>query len=298
MLTRTLSAALLAGLALAPAARAGGTPQDLLATAQADGNYTILVAALQATGLDAALAGPGPLTVFAPTDAAFQALGQATIDALLNDPPTLASILLHHVVPGSLGSAEVAAAATLTTLFDQRLDVTVVGPSVLLDQATVVQPDVLCSNGVLHGIDAVLSPELGTVVDVAVADGSFTSLVAALQATGLDQTLAGAGPFTVFAPADSAFAQLPPATLARLLAPQGQPLLSTILQVHVVPGRLYADQVVAASELVTVNGARLPVNVVNGEVFVAGSRIVATDVEARNGTIHVVERVIGATRVL
>ena len=129
------------------------------------------------------------------------------------------------------------------------------------------------------------------IVDTAVSAGTFGTLVAAVQAAGLVDTLKGEGPFTVFAPTDEAFAALPAGTLEQLLAdPQGQ--LTQILLYHVVPGKVMAADVKDGMEATTVQGSPVKFMVADGKVMINDANIVATDVEATNGVIHVIDKVI------
>jgi len=129
-----------------------------------------------------------------------------------------------------------------------------------------------------------------TIVDVAASAGNFKTLVKAVQAAGLVETLSGPGPFTVFAPTDQAFAKLPAGTLEKLLADPEK--LASILTYHVVPGTVTADQVVKLTSAKTVNGKSLAIKVVDGKVMVDGAHVVATDIEASNGVIHVIDAVV------
>jgi uncharacterized surface protein with fasciclin (FAS1) repeats len=130
------------------------------------------------------------------------------------------------------------------------------------------------------------------IVETAVAAGSFKTLVAAVQAAGLVDTLKGAGPFTVFAPTDEAFAKLPAGTVETLLKPENKAKLQSILTYHVVPGSVMAADVVKIDTAKTVNGQSLPVNTWNGAVMVDNARVVKTDIRASNGVIHVIDAVI------
>ena len=130
------------------------------------------------------------------------------------------------------------------------------------------------------------------IVDTAVAAGDFNTLAAALTAAGLIDTLKSEGPFTVFAPTDAAFAALPDGTVEMLLMPENKDKLIAILTYHVVPGKVLAAEVVTISEAPTVNGAMLDIEVVDGSVMVNDATVVATDVMASNGVIHVVDAVI------
>ena len=132
----------------------------------------------------------------------------------------------------------------------------------------------------------------GTVVDVAVRDGRFTTLVAALKAAGLVETLAGEGPFTVFAPTDDAFAALPAGTVESLLKPESKDRLIQLLTNHVVTGQLSAEDIAGLSEAATMAGTTLAIGTPEGGVTIGGSKVVVADVAGTNGVIHVVEKVI------
>jgi uncharacterized surface protein with fasciclin (FAS1) repeats len=127
-------------------------------------------------------------------------------------------------------------------------------------------------------------------VETAVAAGQFTTLVAAVQAAGLVETLQGSGPFTVFAPTDAAFAKLPAGALEGLLANPEQ--LRAVLLYHVVPGRVMAEQVVGLESALTAQGGAVSVQVREGRVSVGSAQVVQADVHASNGVIHVIDTVL------
>jgi uncharacterized surface protein with fasciclin (FAS1) repeats len=130
------------------------------------------------------------------------------------------------------------------------------------------------------------------IVDTAVAAGSFNTLAKALQAAGLVDTLKGAGPFTVFAPTDAAFAKLPPGTLEDLLKPANKAKLQAVLTYHVVPGKVMAADVVKKTAAKTVEGSEIKIAVRDGAVHVNDATVVKTDIAATNGVIHVIDSVI------
>ncbi len=135
------------------------------------------------------------------------------------------------------------------------------------------------------------APPLKSIVDTAVADGRFTTLVAALQAAKLDGTLSGAGPFTVIAPTDVAFNKLPNGTVATLLQePEGQ--LKQILLYHVVNGKVMAADVVKLTTATTVQGSNISITVTDGKVKVNNANVIITDIETSNGVIHVIDAVL------
>jgi len=289
-------------------------PGTLAQEASARG-FTALVAAADKAGLVGALSSASSsLTVFAPTDAAFTTLASrlgfanasAMVDAL--DGPTLAKMLQYHVLPTRQQASELAAgAATRDTLYQfegaaATLALSTTGgvriTDEVLNQASVTSADVPASNGVIHAIDQVLVPPgVLTVVQMAQANPSFSVLVQAVSSANLAGTLGGAGPFTVFAPTDTAFA----ATLnelslsaADLLA---SPDLAAILTYHVVAGDVRAADVVALPKpaaVTTVQGGDFSVDaalaITDGRSRTAN--LVATDIIASNGVIHVIDNVL------
>lgn len=134
--------------------------------------------------------------------------------------------------------------------------------------------------------------ERKNIVEVAVDAGQFTTLAAALEAADLTDTLQGDGPFTVFAPTDDAFAALPAGTVESLLKPENRDQLVAVLTYHVVPGKVSAADVVTLDEAKTVNGASINISTENGSVYINDATVVAADVDASNGVIHVIDTVI------
>jgi uncharacterized surface protein with fasciclin (FAS1) repeats len=130
------------------------------------------------------------------------------------------------------------------------------------------------------------------IVETAISAGSFNTLVAAVQAADLVDTLTSAGPFTVFAPTDAAFAALPAGTVESLLLPENKDQLVAILTYHVVSGRVTSEQVTSLSKATTVQGSDLDISVSNGSVQINSATVVAADVEASNGVIHVIDAIL------
>ena len=130
------------------------------------------------------------------------------------------------------------------------------------------------------------------IVDTAVAAGQFKTLAAALQAAGLVETLKGAGPFTVFAPTDAAFAALPAGTVESLLKPENREQLTAILTYHVVAGSYPAARVAGLDSAATVNGGSVDIQAEGGTVTVDGARVTTADIAASNGVIHVIDKVL------
>ena len=291
-------------------AEAAAPTGDIVDTAVNAGSFGTLVAAVQAAGLVDTLKGEGPFTVFAPTEEAFAALPAGTLEQLLADPKgQLTQILLYHVVPGKVMAADVKDGLSATTAQGSPVTFTVSSDGgVMINDAKVVTTDIAATNGVIHVIDKVILPPAetsaaapapaasaamtATIPEVAAAAGSFKTLLAAVEAAGLADELSGAGPFTVFAPTDEAFAKLPAGTVDTLLQdPQGQ--LTQILLYHVVSGKVLAADVKDGMEAETLQGSPLKFTVgADGSVKIGDASVVGADVEAGNGVIHVIDSVL------
>jgi transforming growth factor-beta-induced protein len=277
-----------------------GQSNTIVEIAAGDDRFETLVAAVTAAGLVDTLSGEGPFTVFAPTDDAFAKLPAGTVEGLLNDIPALTNILLYHVSPGEFMAADVVALDEIGTVQGSPISIEVTDAGVVLNgNANVIITDIQASNGVIHVIDTVLLPPSGeaqapeltnSITDIAVANGSFTTLVAALGAAGLDGVLDSEGAYTVFAPTDAAFAALPAGTVDALL--NDIPALTDILLYHVVAGVVPAADVVTLDNADTLNGAPIFINAADGVVLNGSVNVVTTDIQADNGIIHVIDAVL------
>jgi uncharacterized surface protein with fasciclin (FAS1) repeats len=268
---------------------------DIVDTAVGAGKFNTLVAAVKAAGLVETLKGDGPFTVFAPTDEAFKKLPAGTVEELIKpeNKAKLAAILTYHVVSGNVMAADVVKLNSAKTVQGQNVAIEVADGKVKINGANVIATDIKCKNGVIHVIDSViLPPGNPDIVDTAVSAGKFTTLVAAVKAAGLVETLKGEGPFTVFAPTDEAFGKIPAETIKELLKPENKEKLASILTYHVVSGKVMAADVVQLTSATTVNGQKASVKVVDGKVMIDGAQVVKTDIECGNGVIHVIDSVI------
>jgi len=281
----------------APADESPGTIVDIAVSA---GNFETLVAAVSAAGLVETLQGEGPFTVFAPTDEAFAALPEGTLEALLADPQgQLTQILLYHVVPGKVMSTDLSDGMTAETVQGSPVTFSIKDGVVKVNDATVIAADIEASNGVIHVIDAVILPPSeeaaeeapGNIAEVAAAAGNFETLLAAVGAAGLVDALTSEGPFTVFAPTDEAFAALPEGTIESLLAdPEGA--LTQILLYHVVSGKVMSTDLSDGMTAETLQGSPVTFSIKDGVVKVNDATVIAADIEASNGVIHVIDAVI------
>jgi len=276
---------------------------DIVDTAIGAGDFKTLVAAVKAAGLVDALKGEGPFTVFAPSDAAFSKISSEKTKELLKpeNKEALAKILTYHVVQGKVMASDVMKIKSADTLNGKALKISTKDGAVMINDAKVITADIACGNGIIHVIDAVIMPPADEktltsmkkdIIDTAMAGENFSTLVAAVKAAGLAETLKGEGPFTVFAPNNAAFSKLPAATLEELLKPENKEKLQGILTYHVVSGKVSAKDVVKLTNAKTVNGKDVSIAVTNGEVRVNDAKVIATDIGCENGIIHVIDTVI------
>jgi uncharacterized surface protein with fasciclin (FAS1) repeats len=296
--------------ALAFVAACGGSDDDdspppgtVVEQAQRDSRLSILAEAVVAADLAGTLSGPGPYTVFAPTDAAFGALLTElglTKAQLLADKPLLSAVLTYHVVPGTVPSSQVPAGKAITTVEGGIFKVDRVGSDLEVTDgrnrvAEVTAADLPATNGVIHVVDKVLLPADKTIVQTAQALPDFSILVEAVVAAGLVDALNATGPFTVFAPSNAAFADLLAElglTKEQLLADTA--LLTRVLTYHVVDGRVLKADVPVGTPISTLQGDTLSIG---SDLSITDQRarvssIVATDVLAGNGVIHAINKVL------
>ncbi len=264
--------------------------KDIVDTAVSAGSFQTLVTAVKAAGLVETLKGEGPFTVFAPTDDAFAKIPKETLSALLEDKEALTAVLTYHVVPGKVLAKDVIELNAAKTVNGQEAAITVNDGKVRIDDANVVKTDINCSNGVIHVIDTVIMPK--DIVEKAASIDVFSTLVAAVKAAGLVDTLKGEGPFTVFAPTNDAFAKLPEGTVESLLKPENKARLVDILTYHVVSGKVLAEDVVGLKSAKTVQGQAIRIKVNDGKVMLNDSNVIKTDVITSNGVIHVIDNVL------
>ena len=310
-----------------------GMAQDPAATAASNNpQLTTLVAAVKAAGLVDTLNGPGPFTIFAPANSAFAKLPAGTVESLVKpeNKGTLTSILTFHVVAGKkLSSKDLAKNPTLKTVNGDSLKITTKGKNISVNGSTkVVLGDVQVANGTVFIVDSVLMPAakgdamagamMATEADAAAVgvpatgkgslkgmaqdpaataasnNPQLTTLVAAVKAAGLVDTLNGPGPFTIFAPVNSAFEKLPAGTVESLVKPENKATLTSILTYHVVAGKkLSSADLAKMTTLDTVNGAKLKVSVSGKTITINGStKSILADVQVANGTVFLIDSVL------
>lgn len=278
------------------------SPQNIVDLVADDSRFTVLNAAIAKAGLAPALS-QGTLTVFAPTDAAFKAVG---IDAAVLNSATsadLTKILQNHVLAMRTSSASIPAAENteVTTLGGGKLYVSKKSGAVSVNGARVTQADLEVANGVIHVIDKVLLPPVGAITQVAASLPDLSMLVVAVNRIAqkyptVANGLSGPGPLTVFAPTNKAFADAGYSTVAAINGlPEDQ--LVTLLTYHILPVRGFSP-LLTSGDMVTFQGSKLTVGVSGGTVTARGVRnptpatVTQPDLVATNAVIHVVDKVL------
>lgn len=265
---------------------------NLIDVAESAGSFTTLLTAIRAAGLEETVRSAPALTVFAPTDEAFAALPAGALDGLLANPEALKNVLLYHVVEGAVPSSVAVTLSEAMMLNGEKTAIRYDGMTLFVNDSKVTAADVGASNGVIHVIDKVLLPPAAPadLISTAEAAGGFSTLLAAVRAAGLEQTLRDARDVTLFAPNDAAFAKIPQDTLQALLA--NPEALKNVLLYHVIGARVSAAEAKVLSEATMLNGAKVSVQADCNGLKINDARVIAADVDGGNGVIHVLDTVL------
>ena len=288
-----------------------GTIMELIA---GDSRFDTLETAIARAGLTSTFTGPGTKTFFAPTDEAFARLSPETLDKLLKSKADLTRVLLYHLVTKDITKEEAWTIRETKSAEGDMIFVKVFKNNLYLDDvAMITDSDLLATNGRVHVIDRVLSPsgmvleEVGptglvvdeetdyeemTIAEVVAADSRLSTLAAALKAADLTGTLSGAGPYTLFAPTNDAFARLPAGTLKSLMAdPQGD--LKDLLLYHVIDRLLGCQEACSIRDEMTMNGEDVNIKVFENKIYLNDDALITIkDIAVKNGIIHVIDTVL------
>ncbi len=263
--------------------------ETIVDVAAGNDDFSILVDAVVQAGLDGALSSEGPFTVFAPTNAAFEALPAGLLESLTNEQ--LAEVLQYHVLGAEVFSNQLEAEQAVASLTGEDIFVIANGGGVTVNNAaSVISADIEASNGVIHAIDTVILPDVfGDVVDNASKRFFLDTLVETVAAMDLVETLQNEGPFTVFAPTNDAFAAID--DVIPTLTPEE---ITNILLYHVIPTRALSTDLSPGDQVVNAaNGDPVTINVSGTTVTVNGSATVEiADIDGTNGVIHVIDSVL------
>ncbi|KAL4229894.1 hypothetical protein ACF0H5_010285 [Mactra antiquata] len=251
---------------------------------------------IAAAGLNSTLAGPGPFTIFAPSEAAFRYYGSAKLNALKSDPTQLANFLKYHVVSGIVMSTDLMVNEKMLDSLagtNIRVNYYMYNKHIAVEGARVTSSNIKASNGIIHIIDHVMEAPTGTIADIIASNSDFSTLKAAVDAAGLTSALQD-GPYTMFAPNNAAFAALGDDKVNALLAdPQ---LLKSILLYHVIHGTLYSTGMHSGNlhTLEQTDMERIIASYTSTRpITIDGTaHSVTKDISATNGVIHVIDHVL------
>jgi len=291
-----------------PAPTQPAATKNIVELAASVPDLSTLVTALKAGKLVDTLESAGPFTVFAPTNEAFGKLDKSTLAYLL-DPShikELDSVLTYHVLPEAVQSKDLKPFQFVKTVEGASLEIRVYNEKVYVNNAEVTTANVEATNGVVHIVDHVLLPPstptpaptqpaaTKNIVELAASVPDLSTLVTALKAGKLVDTLESAGPFTVFAPTNEAFGKLDKSTLAYLLDPSHIKELDSVLTYHVLPEAVQSKDLKPYQDVKTVQGDLVRIVVAGGSVYVNNAKVVTPNVEATNGVVHVIDHVLTA----
>ena len=260
-----------------------------------DQNFSTLEAALTKAGLVDALSADGPFTVFAPTNAAFQAAGITNLDDYT--PEELREVLLYHVVNGKANSSSLQDGQEVATLNDSDIYVSLNDGVFINGNTEVTTADVEATNGVIHVIDRALVSPSQDIVEIAVAAG-FTRLAEAVTEAGLVEALQGDGPFTVFAPTNAAFDALYQRLGVNGPAEIDDDTLVAVLTYHVLGARVFSSDLSDGATPTTMQTGTVEINLGNDVTITdkdpvsADAKVTSTDILATNGVIHVIDQIL------
>jgi transforming growth factor-beta-induced protein len=282
-----LAAVALSGLNLNLSSQAT-SGKTVIQNAQENGNFTKLIGALNTTGLSETLNGSGPYTVFAPTDTAFAAMNQTLLNNLTTDNASLSKVLKYHVVLGKIMASQLTQNMTLKTLEGSDLVIIMNQTGTYVNGAKIVTKDIESSNGVIQAIDTVLVPQ--TIVETMMNTSALSTLTKAVQMANLTDTLNGTGPFTVFAPTNSALANS--TYVNGLIAANDTANLTKLLTYHVVPYRVVMGNDTNSSLLKSVEGSDLVMIVNASGTFINGAKVVTPNIICSNGVVNIIDKVL------
>lgn len=234
------------------------------------------------------------VTIFAPSESAFSKLPPKTIEYLQSEDgkSTLQSILKYHITSGEIRSNQLFNKRSLNTLNGQDVKVNV-NNGLSISDAGFEKVDIEFDRGIVHVIDSVLIPESNSILELATQTKNLSTLVAAINTAGIaDQLGPKNGPWTVFAPINSAFSALPDGTVEELLKSQNRTQLIDLLGLHVVPGRISNSELLDKKYARTYFGHRVQFSIKNGQLLVDDAKIIQADIQASNGIIHFIDSVI------
>jgi len=276
--------------AMSPEGQAPATGSDLAGVAKS-AELTTFLSLVEVSGLQ--LPADGRVTIFAPTNKAFAAIPAQKVKFLTSEEgrATLLAILKHHILPVAIDSGSLLARRGVISLSGQNLAID--GEGLTIAGASILKTDVPFDKGIVYVIDRVMMPETRSIAEIVSQEPRLATLLKAVAAAGLATQLGGenGGPWTLLAPSNEAFDALGEQAIKALLADPSQ--LANVLSAHVIPSRIRRGDMIAQRSARTLLGRdTVSFSLVDGKIAVAGAGIITADIEASNGVIHIIDRVI------
>lgn len=273
-----------------PSASTGNTVADLITKSP---DHQAIATILATSGLEDQLKGAGPFTVFAPSDAAMEALDPLFVQELLADQAgKLRSLLLYHITLGNYTSGSLVQNQKILMSNGQQVTITFDGDQMFVNEVPVVVKDIIADNGVIHSIDAVLLPQLednNTIIDIVAKSPEHSILFASIALNDLTEGFRSPGPYTLLAPTNAAFEALPPGVIEDILL-SGQS--SDVLLNHVIPGVASSNLLADGMLISTIGGAIVKVKIIGDDIYFDNAKVSVKDIVADNGLVHVIDAVL------
>ncbi|WP_230742399.1 fasciclin domain-containing protein [Methanooceanicella nereidis] len=259
------------------------------------GEFSTMLKAVNTAGMESTLSDPGPFTVFAPDNVAFDKLSIGTVKALTDDKEMMTDVLKYHVVPGKYTAEDLKKMKEVKTIDGRSLKIKTIDGDIMVDGARVIGSPIDSKNGIIFKVDKVLIPQQTaasqkTIFETLSAANDLTTLSSAVKAADMGDLFNSTGPYTLFAPDDSAFDKLPFGTVRAWLGDKVR--LGNVLRYHVVPGKYSAEDLKDMKQIKTKDGKTLPVRVKGEEIMVGDAKVTGPDLECSNGIIHKVDTVL------
>lgn len=269
----------------------GAATKNLNDLAKANADFTTFVELVRAAGLESAMTGTEKLTVFAPTNAAFNKIAPAKLAELKGNATKLSAVLLGHVIPGSIKSTDLKAIQKQKSKGKPGEQLTLVikkdNTGVTVNDAKVIKPDLMATNGVIHGIDTVVMAPTDDIATLISNNPELSKLKAAIDKAELAATFQGQGPITVFAPNNAAFDKLGSS------APSDKAGLTPVIQFHGTKGEFFSFDLTNNQSITTLlTGKKQTVTVGTDGVKYGSAKVVTADIRAKNGVIHIIDTVV------
>lgn len=268
----------------------------LLEVLKQSGEYIHFLAAVEATGFTAQLKQEESITLFVPTNEAFEKLMGTDINDMENSTKRimLTSFMPQHVIPSKVSGSELANSRFFQAMNDQRLHITELDGAIAVDESLVIKTDIRASNGVIHVIDKVLTADSSTTTCIPLGDRQrrFKTFLRLMMSSGRIEGIRGKKSITSFVPTDEAFAKIPEELIETLLKPENKALRNKVISNHYLAVRAYSDMAEKNAIIKSAQGSDIKFTMKDGVMHVNGAKVIEGDIDTRHGVVHLIDRVL------